>query len=244
MLSKKIFITLFVIHFSFFSNAQTDSLSIKKIATKKFLISTILPLSLITAGAIISGTTFEKNLQKNLRNSVGNDFEFPIDDYIQYAPIAEMYIADAIGVEAKNHWFNQTVNLIISDAATGIIVYTLKNIINKRRPNGHSNSLPSGHTALAFSNATVLFQEFKDTNLAFASTGFVFAATTGTFRMINNKHWFSDVLVGAGIGFLIPQIVYYFKPLQHWNPFKKTKGITIIPLIDGEQYGMYCQFVF
>jgi membrane-associated phospholipid phosphatase len=47
-------------------------------------------------------------------------------------------------------------------------------------------------------NATLLFQEYKDSNLWYASSGFVFATATAILRIANNKHYSSDVLAGAG----------------------------------------------
>ena len=195
---------------------KTDSLK-----SKQLLKRSIIPVALITAGAIISGSKCEQNLQTNLRNQVGNTYELRIDDYLQYAPIAEMYIADIAGVKSKNHWFNQTIYLLISNIFSSSITYGLKRITNKERPNGSEYSFPSGHTTFAFTNATVLFNEFNETSPVLAYSGYAFAAATGAFRMINNKHWLSDVLVGAGIGIIVTELVYYFDPLKNFNPFKK-----------------------
>jgi hypothetical protein len=38
------------------------------------------------------------------------------------------------------------------------------------------------------------FQEYKDSNLWYASSGFVFATATAILRIANNKHYSSDVL--------------------------------------------------
>ena len=203
------------------------------------LIKVALPATFILAGSLMSGSHFEKNLQTDIRKSVGNDFQFKIDDYLQYAPIVEMYTADIAGVKARNHWFDQTKNLFISDLATGTLVLFLKKITNKTRPNGAQFSFPSGHTSLAFSNAGVLYQEYRDTSLVLAYSGFSMAFTTGAFRMLNNKHWPSDVITGAGIGILISQLVYHFEPLKNWHPFKNTKGVSCVPIIDEKEYGIY-----
>ena len=53
-----------------------------------------------------------------MRNEIGNDFEFRIDDFIQFAPIAEMYETDLLDIKAKNHWFYQFKNLFISEFLT------------------------------------------------------------------------------------------------------------------------------
>ena len=38
--------------------------------------------------------------------------------------------------------------------------------------------------------------------------GYTIAAGTGTFRQLNDAHWLSDVLVGAGIGYLSTDLAY------------------------------------
>ncbi|HIP32032.1 MAG TPA: phosphatase PAP2 family protein, partial [Crocinitomicaceae bacterium] len=114
-----------------------------------------------------------------------------------------------------------------------------KNILNKTRPNGGDYSMPSGHTSLAFTNATVLYNEFNQTAPILAYSGYLFSSATGVFRMINNKHWLSDVLVGAGIGILATEIIYRIKPLKNWNPFKKTEGVTLVPSFNDGTVGFY-----
>jgi membrane-associated phospholipid phosphatase len=57
--------------------------------------------------------------------------------------------------------------------------------------------------------------------------------------MVNNAHWLSDVLVGAGIGILVTKLVYHFEPFKKFNPFKKSKNITFIPQIKERSYGFY-----
>jgi len=161
-----------------------------------------------------------------------------------FVPAVEMYIADVAGVKSKNHWFDQTKNLFISNLLTMGITYSLKYAINKTRPNGSPHSFPSGHTTFAFTNATVLYNEFYESSPVLAYSGYAVAITTGAFRMINNKHWFSDVLVGAGIGILVTNLVYYFEPMKNFNPFKKSKNIVVIPSIDYDSYGFYFSYRF
>jgi membrane-associated phospholipid phosphatase len=202
----------------------------------------IVPVGLITLGLLANNSNFEKEFKTNLRNKVGNGFEFKIDDYLQFAPIAEMYVADLLGVAAKNHWFDQSKYLFISEVVATSIVYGLKIGTQKTRPNGGEHSFPSGHTAFAFTNATVLFNEFHETAPVLAYSGYALATTTGAFRMINNKHWLSDVLVGAGIGIVVTHLVYHFEPLKGFNPFKNSKNITFLPQINNDNYGFYFSY--
>ena len=212
---------------------------------KKPIKKSILPVAFIGTGILVNNSKPEKDLQTKLRDMVGNSFEFRIDDYLQYAPIGEMYIADMAGIKSKSHWFNQTIYLFISNILTASITQGLKYITLKTRPNGAPYSFPSGHTTFAFTNATVLYNEFHRSSMLLASSGYVFATTTGVFRMLNNKHWLSDVLTGAGIGILITNWVYYFEPLKNFNPFKiSKKEITLIPLTDSYHYGLYFSYRF
>ena len=226
-------------------NGQTRNSSVNDSTTSVTVLKkSIIPITLIGLGVIIDNSNFEKKLQTNLRNKVGNDYKLRIDDYLQYAPIVEMYSADFLGVTAKNHWFDQTKYLLISNLISATITQSLKNITKKERPNGAPYSFPSGHTTFAFTNATVLYNEYKNTSPFLAYSGYTFATTTGIFRMINNKHWLSDVLAGAGVGILSSELVYYFEPFKNFNPFVRTKNITLVPQIGNDSYGFYfsCNF--
>ncbi len=243
-------ITFFLLIFFCFIYAKGQSLPDTtahppdNIASVSLLKKSILPISFIGAGALLSGSKPEKNLQTNLRDRIGNTFEFRIDDYIQYAPVAGMYIADIAGVESKNHWFDQTKYLIISNVISASITQALKKITQKERPNGSPYSFPSGHTTFAFTNATVLFNEFRETSPVLAYSGYAFSTTTGIFRMLNNKHWLSDVLAGAGIGMIVTVFVYHFEPLKNFNPFKKSKNFTFLPQLSKDHYGFYLAYSF
>lgn len=77
-------------------------------------------------------------------------------------------------------------------------VQATKFTVGRERPDAsNSVSFPSGHTASAFATATVLQQHlgWKAGLPAYALAGLV-----GASRMASNKHYLSDVLVGAGIG--------------------------------------------
>ena len=219
---------------------KSQTRAIDSVHTSSLLKKSILPTALISIGVFFNNSRFEKKLKINLRNAVGNTYEFKIDNYIQFVPAIELLGANIIGVKGKNHWFDQSKYLFLSNLLSATITFNLKKWTGKVRPNGIGNlSFPSGHTAFAFTNATVLYEEYKDSSLFLAYSGFGFATTTGAFRMINNKHWLSDVLVGAGIGMLSTYIVYHFKPFKNFNPFKKYKNVTFFPIIFENKKGIY-----
>ena len=69
------------------------------------------------------------------------------------------------------------------------------------RINDEDNSLPSGHTSTAFTIATVLSQRIDNT---FASIVlYSLAGLTAVQRIYGDRHWFSDVVLGAAIGTVV-----------------------------------------
>lgn len=105
--------------------------------------------------------------------------------------------------------------------AGGIVVGAMKGVMGRQRPfiekndpgdffigrgfaNGSLTSFPSGHTAAAFSAATVLSLETRRMwpRTANVVTPLLYggAAVVGLARMYDSKHWASDVALGATIG--------------------------------------------
>ncbi len=205
--------------------------------SKKILI----PSLLAGTALLIDNGDFEKELQPRLNRNLRTR----IDDYTRYAPLAGMYIADVLGVEAEHHWFDQTKNAALSLLLTQAVTTGLKVNIDKERPNGMNNeSFPSGHTSLAFASATVFFEEFKNTEPLLAYSGYAFAVTTGYLRIAKNKHWLSDVILGSAIGTVVTKLVYHFDYLFAWNPFKKSESLIIAPEVSLEGAGVYMALKF
>lgn len=69
--------------------------------------------------------------------------------------------------------------------------------------NDDYQSLPSGHASMAFAFAAAISQErarIKGRSAAFDAAAYSGAALVALSRMVLDKHWASDVLLGAGIG--------------------------------------------
>jgi len=211
--------------------AQVDSIKRIHKSRNEFAKSMILPVSLGVTGIVVKETNFREYFQQKVQSS-NLRTNTKIDNYIQYAPIAQMYIADIYSSKTKNEVFQQTKNLAISEILTAIIVQGLKKTTKITRPNGSPFSFPSGHTGQSFTGATALYLEYKDSNKLFALSGYGFSTATGILRITNNRHWLSDVLVGAGIGIISTRLVWYVNPLENWKPFK-SKKIAIYPYVNG-----------
>lgn len=242
------FLLIFAVLFQAPAFSQTDSLATATQKERSFLHKSIVPLSLIGTGLIINysnGNIGKENLQEHIQNGLDN-FHTNADDFLIFVPTLTMYAADLLKAESRNDAFTQTKYLVISGLANNLITFGLKRLTNETRPDGTEYSFPSGHTSNAFMMATVLHHEFIDTSPVLAYSGFLFATTTGVLRVMNNRHWVSDVLVGAGIGILVTDLVYRFEPLKNWNPFKDKKkhALIISPTYTNEQFGLYANLQF
>jgi len=231
-----VFVLLFnLINFNGFS--QTDSIPTKNYSKTTFIKKQILPISLIATGTLLNIGSVKNKIQDKFPNTNTN-----IDDYLQFAPMAQMYLYDMAGFKHKNSVFDQTKYLFISQISSFILTQSMKGITKVHRPSGARTSFPSGHTTSAFVGATVLFHEFKDTEPFLAYSGYALATATGILRMTNNKHWLPDVLVGAGIGILTVNLVYHFEPFKNWQPFKKNKNLTFTPSITPNSASVLIRF--
>ena len=61
--------------------------------------------------------------------------------------------------------------------------------------------------------AHMLHKEYGNVSPWISVGGYAVATATGATRMLNNKHWMSDILAGAGIGILAVEFGYLFADL-------------------------------
>ena len=140
----------------------------------------------------------------------------------------------------------RTTTLLASQAyiTSGVINSIIKNLAGRQRPSVYNpdrvearplfkgpfanggkdangkklaTSFPSGHATLAFSAATVYAMEYKDKPLIpiLSYTG---ATLIGLSRITENQHWFTDVVIGAGMGYLSGRQV-----VNNYHRFAKIK---------------------
>ena len=82
---------------------------------------------------------------------------------------------------------------------SGIAVAALKVGVDRARPDGDRYSFPSGHAAAAFSAAPVLARHF---GRAAGTAAYAVAGAVAIGRMRDRRHYLSDVLFGATLGFV------------------------------------------
>jgi membrane-associated phospholipid phosphatase len=90
------------------------------------------------------------------------------------------------------------------------------------------------------------FKEYKDTSLWIGIAGYAVATGTGALRVLNKKHWVSDVVTGAGIGILSAEAGYLLLPVFHNMSGIKNKknNLVVAPVIGIDNYGIGMAYTF
>lgn len=180
----------------------------------------------LTSVPLISFGFLAKGQKKNFRAARNNfipSYKNRMDDFIQFAPLLTTYGLNLAGYEGRSSFKRLFWSSGFSYAFMGAFVNGVKYTASEMRPDGSSaNSFPSGHTATAFTAATVMHKEYGLTRSPWFSVGAYSVATlTGIMRTLNNRHWISDILVGAGIGVISTDLGYMMA--DFWL---KDKGIV------------------
>ncbi|HEY9008786.1 phosphatase PAP2 family protein [Ohtaekwangia sp.] len=161
------------------------------------------------------------------RNEHMPHFHCPLDNYMMHVPVLAVYGLNIAGVKGKHDFRNRTLLLVKSEMIMAALTFSVKKFTHVERPDDSNNfSFPSGHTAQAFATATFMAKEYGDESIWYSVGAYTMATTVGVMRILNNRHWISDVLAGAGIGILSTNLAY----LTHKYRWKnKNSDLTVIP---------------
>ncbi|WP_052732293.1 phosphatase PAP2 family protein [Hymenobacter terrenus] len=191
----------------------------------------IVPAVLIGYGAsTINGNGFYSSYDanKDIRRAFGS-YRSRIDDYLQWSPFFELGGVLLAGVESRNDRLNLGLVILKSEAIIYSSAFIVKKLTRVQRPDGSDKlSFPSGHTAQAFLAASIVHTELRDKSQWYGVGAYTIATSVAAFRMINNKHWQSDVFAGAGMGILSAHLAY----LSHRNRWGRKpigRDVGIVP---------------
>jgi membrane-associated phospholipid phosphatase len=233
MCFKAIWLGIVVIYFSLplSGNAQVQDTTY----TRQKITSFIIPTVFIGYGLVsLAGKNPIRDLDLTTKDELQEDhplFAAHADDYLQFAPAAAVYGLHIAGIKGKHTLADAAGLYVLSEAIMGLSTHSVKSMTHRLRPNDSGfNSFPSGHTANAFASAEFLNQEYKDTYPWIGYAGYTVATATGILRMYNNKHWFSDVVAGAGFGILSTKISYLLYPkLKNLFVGKGSSKYSLVP---------------
>lgn len=139
---------------------------------------------------------------------------FQYEDYLQYLPIIVLLGMKSMGVRSRDTWKQILVFMTFSIVLMTIIVFPIKEAVHVLRPDGTDFlSFPSGHTAMAFTAAGLLYKEYGFRSPWIGVAAYLPAVITGIARQLHDRHWTSDVIAGVIIGVLVVESGYFLAGL-------------------------------
>ena len=127
-----------------------------------------------------------------------------IDDFFEFLPLAVNAGLGFAGVPSKHIWSDRLIETGITFGFAFATAKIVKESVVSPRPNGgDSRSFPSGHCSLSFAGAELVRMEY---GWGWGAGAYSVAAATAVLRSYNDRHWLSDLFVGAGIGILSAHI--------------------------------------
>ncbi|MDR3267846.1 MAG: hypothetical protein LBT83_02115, partial [Tannerella sp.] len=72
------------------------------------------------------------------------------------------------------------------------------------------------------------------------------ATATGVLRVLNERHWVSDVVTGAGIGILSVEAAYLMLPVWHrlLGIHDGGRQMVVLPSVNTHSFGVGMVYVF
>lgn len=217
-----------------FTTSDDNMLTNPKLEFKPLRDVSWVGVPLFLAGIIAKGE--KEAFRQDYENSPANtrlvtSFKTHIDDYLQFFSPAMTLGLKIGGVEGRSDWQRMMVSAAMSYGLMAGFVNGIKYTASEMRPDGTTaNSWPSGHTATAFVGATILHKEYGLTRSPWYSVvGYSAATATGIMRVLNNRHWVSDVLSGAGIGIVSGELAYLLSDLIYKDRHMLRKTLSLRP---------------
>ena len=185
--------------------------------------------ALVTGAMLFADEGIQKNALelRNRSKAVRNTGKFVTEFGREYEFIALGGFA-AYGIIFKSEKVKTTSLLATQAVVTGLLTEAvIKTLTGRTRPNFYTadqeaeprflgpfgktgkdalgnrsnSSFPSGHTTAAFAAATVFAVEYRNKPII-PITAYTIATLVGISRITENKHWATDVITGAALGYL------------------------------------------
>lgn len=196
---------------------------------------------LSTASALLY-TDFAKNEQQKYYQTNLQNFHSIADNYLQYTPTLLNIGLHVAGLKDHQKSKDLLAVFLIGTGSYAILTQGMKYAINETRPDGFDHSFPSGHTATAFFGARMLDQSYGNQYPLISIGGYALATATGAMRVANNKHWATDVAMGAAIGIASAEIAHWVYP-----KLKKSLNKTSLnwePIVAPNYYAAHVNYSF
>ena len=152
---------------------------------------------------------------------------YAADDEVEKAGDILMVMIPLAGLGATLFYedgLQGTQQFIKALVSSEVITQGLKLVVDKDRPNGESDSFPSGHASRTFMGAGFIHERY---GFKYAVPAYLGAIYVGYSRVSTDNHYVEDVVAGAAIGLLSS---FFFT-----TPYKK---FVVTPVADAGFYGL------
>jgi membrane-associated phospholipid phosphatase len=166
----------------------------------------------LTGASALLYNDFSKEKQRAFHDEYFTGFNTSVDNVLQYSPTLVNLGLNFTGLFKNVNAKDQLATFLLGTGTYVVITQGLKYSINEIRPDGSDHSFPSGHTTTAFFGARMLDRVYGKKYPAIALSGYALATATGALRMANNKHWATDVAMGAAIGIASAEFAHWAYP--------------------------------
>ena len=204
-------------------------------------------LPLLSVGLITTGSLLNmEHSGSRLRTDYKPSFNYKSDEVLRFIPVLALVGMKTLGVESRTPWQRMMVSHVFSAAIMGASVESSKRLTKRVRPDGSNDrSFPSGHTATAFMTATMFSKEYGYKSPWYSVGAYGVATSTAMLRRINDQHWLSDIMVGAGIGILSTELGYWLADIVYKD---RNKGKRTASSFDNKSHnpsfaGVYAEYV-
>lgn len=160
-----------------------------------------------------------------------------------YYPLLALGALMTHGLISKNNYSAETA-VIMAEALliSTVTVHTVKSTAGRQRPNALGTTDPydwkgpffkgtsffSGHTITAFTAASVVAYRYRD-HIWIPVTAYSLATLGGLQRIVHQRHWASDVLMGAAVGTTIGIFIS-----KQWD----NNSIRFFPTVSPQHTGL------
>lgn len=199
----------------------------------------------ITVGVVVSVTgalmllddeindLWQDDVRGRRTDSTEDVFEnFGDSDKLVLGTLGGYALSEAAGLRREKAMF---LNGLQSVALTGTLIYGLKYLGQRERPDNADNAFdwngpsggdtnsafPSGHAGNAFAMATVVAETYGDDHPWVPWLAYPVAGLTALGRVNAERHWASDVFMGAALGHFIGRMV------TRYSPFLEENGVQL-----------------
>ena len=167
----------------------------------------IAPGVLMTSGLAIrcfAHETFDVKVQEAAQQWRARSGEVPyynvVFKYIPALPLVMDAGLGLLGVPAEHSFLDRGIEGVLALGIVSGTALAMKGVIDTPRPDSRDNdAFPSGHCCVAFVGAELVRLEY---GWGWGAGAYAVATTVAVLRIYHNRHWLSDLLMGAGMGIL------------------------------------------